>query len=103
MDESAMLTRKDFDVISSDVPEIIFPPETCPDVIKVFAQKGKLSNPDFYKNDFTSILINSGIFNVRIKLIANCEEVAVLNNDDLGTFYPKGYWSQANKNSTCIE
>lgn len=88
MDLSVLAHREDFDVISSSIPEDIFGGEGCPDVVKVFADDtGKVRH-----NDFTSILIDAGIYNVEFKLLKDCEQIADLNDDTFGNFYPKGFW-----------
>jgi hypothetical protein len=92
MDLSAMLTRDDFNVDKKPEPILSSGFEGCPDVLKVFSGK----NPkNIYENDFTSFLVSASVYDVQFVLFKDCEEVAILNNDELGEFYAKGYWKQA--------
>ncbi len=92
MDLSAMATRSDFPVIKDLIPSVSTGFEGCPDVLKVFANE----SGDYLENDFTSFLIDAGVFNVTFILQKDCEDLVHLDDDTYGTFYAKGYWKVPN-------
>ena len=91
MDLSCMATREDFPVIQDVVPALSSAFEGCPDVLKVFANE----SGNYLQNDFSTFLVNAGMFNVEFTLQKDCEDLIVLEDDSLGEYYPKGYWKTA--------
>jgi len=92
MTQSVLAHREDFDVDSEETPVVSSGFEGCPDVLKVF---GNLTG-NYLQNDFSSFLSKSVILNVTWTLEKDCEKIADLNDNNLGTYYPKGHWSVAN-------
>jgi hypothetical protein len=91
MDLSVLAHREDFDVISSSIPEDIFGGEGCPDVIKVFAD----DTDNYLHNDFSTFMLDAGIFDVSFNLLKDCRKIEDLNDDSFGEYYPKGFWDVA--------
>lgn len=90
MELSAMACREDFNKGSSEVESPFELLSGCQDIIKVFAD----DSGDRRYNDFTSWLAIDFIWNVEFKLLKDCEEIAILDNDDFGTYYPTGTWAE---------
>lgn len=88
---SAMAHREDFDVISTELPVDLFTSDKCPDVVKVFAD----DSDESYRNDFSSFLIDAGIYEVAFTLEKDCEHIADLNDNTYGWYFPKGVWDTA--------
>lgn len=91
MDLSALAHREDFDVISTEIPVDLFTSDKCPDVVKVFADDSSV----LYRNDFSSFLIDAGLYTIDFRLEKNCEPIADLNDNTFGVYYPKGTWDTA--------
>lgn len=92
MSQSVLAHRENFDVDSDELPVYSSGFEGCPDVLKVFAD----DTGNYLQNDFSSFLSKSVLLDVTWSLDKDCEKIADLNDDTLGTYYAKGYWSIAN-------
>ena len=87
---SVMAQREDFNKGSSEVESGEELLSECPDIIKIFADDTGVRR----QNDFTSLLFTELILGIEFYLLKDSEEIAELNDDTYGTFYPTGTWSQ---------
>jgi len=88
---SAMAHREDFDVISTEIPVDLFTSDKCPDAVKVFADDTGL----LYNNDFSSFILDAGVYQVSFSLEKDCQHIADLNDNTYGYYFPKGVWDTA--------
>ena len=89
MSQSVLAHRENFNVDADELPVYSSGFEGCPDVLKVFAD----DTGNYLQNDFSSFLSKSVLLDVTWSLDKDCEKIADLNDDTLGTYYAKGYWS----------